>query len=491
MVRTFISPPPNHKPMKTLSATDTLVAAPEDGVSVTVKSIMYATSTDGTTPPSSGWSTGIPTVPEGGYLWTKITFSSGDPAYMVSKQMKNGTSVTVSSIKYAVGSSATSHPTSGWSTTFPSSIGQGKYLWVWTVYSDGTSAYSVSFQGNDGENVTVVSTAYAVSTSGTTIPSSGWSATIPSVPKGSYLWTRVTFSNGEYSYTCAYHGKDGSPGSTGPSGPLPYPCGSYDSTVSYTRDAFKCPVVVLDSIYYGMKKTGTVKGVNPKTDVANNGGNWEVFDMFKWLMSEVAFINFGKLASAIFYGQYMFSQYGIDADGSAVTTASGYKDFNYSDPMNAGNAFRPNILFDFLNGKSWLKDADIDGSLTIRSLKRKVIHGGNGSYASLSNSSGFYLDGDFAMPVLGDDCFTDLHAMVLEPASRSIHGYGSIFFPSSNNTVFYNGEEHQSVLYLKYQHSGGFIKVQFFGVCDSEGRNSWFVGVESDSDFTFTVELYS
>lgn len=477
--------------MKTLSATDTLVAAPEDGMSVTVKSIMYATSTDGTTPPSSGWTTGIPTVPEGGYLWTKITFSSGDPAYMVSKQMKNGTSVTVSSIKYAVGSSATSHPTSGWSTTFPSSIGQGKYLWVWTVYSDGTSAYSVSFQGNDGENVTVVSTDYAVSTSGTTIPSSGWSATIPSVPKGSYLWTRVKFSNGEYSYTCAYHGKDGSPGSTGASGPLPYPCGSYDSTVSYTRDAFKCPVVVLENIYYGMKKAGTVKGVNPKTDVANNGGNWEVFDMFKWLMSEVAFINFGKLASAVFYGQYMFSQYGINAAGNPIETADGYKDFNASDPMNKSNSFRPNILLDLLRGKAWLKDAEIAGSVTLRSLRRRIVRSASESYVSLSDSSGFYLDGNYSMPVLSDDCSMDLHAMVLEPSSRSIHGYGNIFFPSSNNVVFYNGEEHVGVRHLVYAHSGGFIKVQFFGVCGENGCNNWYVGVEqSGTGFNFTVELY-
>lgn len=229
----------------------------------------------------------------------------------------------------------------------------------------------------NGASVTVVSTDYAVSTSGTTIPSSGWSATVPSVPKGSYLWTRVKFSNGEYSYSCAYHGKDGTNGSNGASGPLPYPCGSYDSTVSYTRDAFKCPVVELDNIYYGMKKTGTVKGVNPKMDVANNGGNWEVFDMFKWLMSEVAFINFGKLASAIFYGQYMFSQYGTNAAGASVETTDGYKDFNYSDPMNASNAFRPNILFDFLSGKAWLNNVVAKGE----------IHASKGTFSGYIRSS--------------------------------------------------------------------------------------------------------
>ena len=281
----------------------------------------------------------------------------------------------------------------------------------------------------------------------------------------------------------------------GPQGPGYYPAGSYNDKTTYKWNGVKMvPVVECGGLYYALQETEAtkagIKGINPKTDVANNGGNWEVFDMFKWLMSEVAFINFGKLASAIFYGQYMFSQYGTDASGASVETADGYKDFNYSDPMNKSNSFRPNILLDFLRGKAWLKDADIAGSVTLRSLKRRIVRNGTDSYLSLNDSSGFYLDGDYSMPVLSDDCSMDLHAMVLEPSSRSIHGYGKIFFPSSNNVVFYNGQEHVAVRYLEYAHSGGFIKAQFYGVSGENGCNNWYVGVESDSSFAFTVELY-
>ena len=159
------------------------------------------------------------------------------------------------------------------------------------------------------------------------------------------------------------NGQDGQDGKNGADGPIPYPCGSYDSSRSYTRNARMTPVVELGGIYYVQLKVGTIKGISPQTDVANNGGNWGKFDMFKYIMSEVAFIDFGKLASAIFYGKYMFSQYGINASGGAVETADGYKDFNYSDPMKESNAFRPNILLDFLSGKAVFNDVVARGEI--------------------------------------------------------------------------------------------------------------------------------
>ena len=85
----------------------------------------------------------------------------------------------------------------------------------------------------------------------------------------------------------------------------------------------------------------------------------------------------------------------------------------------------------------------------------------------------------------------DLHGMVLQPAVRTIVATGTIFFPSSDNTVYYNGLVYSGVRYLKYQHSGGFIKVQFHGTSPSGYNNCWFIQVESSLEFTFTVELYT
>lgn len=58
---------------------------------------------------------------------------------------------------------------------------------------------------------------YAVSSSGTTAPSTNWTTTIPSVPAGRYLWTRTTieYSNGQksVSYSVSRNGSNGTNGS--------------------------------------------------------------------------------------------------------------------------------------------------------------------------------------------------------------------------------------------------------------------------------------
>lgn len=72
---------------------------------------------------------------------------------------QNGTSVTVrsTSVTYQVSTSGTTTPTGTWSTTVPS-VPNGQYLWTKTVvvYSDGksTESYSVSYKGTNGINGT-------------------------------------------------------------------------------------------------------------------------------------------------------------------------------------------------------------------------------------------------------------------------------------------------------------------------------------------------
>lgn len=138
----------------------------------------------------------------------------------------NGTSVTVSStsVTYQAGSSGTTAPTGTWSTTVPS-VSNGQYLWTKTVvtYSDGksTEAYSVSYKGTNGSNgtsVTISSTSvtYQASNSGTATPTGTWSTTVPTVSNGQFLWTKtvVTYSDGKSttSYSVSYKGTNGTNG---------------------------------------------------------------------------------------------------------------------------------------------------------------------------------------------------------------------------------------------------------------------------------------
>lgn len=145
---------------------------------------------------------------------------------------QNGTSVTVSStsVTYQIGTSGTTKPTGTWSTTVPN-VPNGQFLWTKTVvtYSDGksTEAYSVSYKGTNGTNgsngtsVTVSSTSvtYQTGTSGTTPPTGTWNPTVPNVPNGQYLWTKtvVKYSDGKSteSYSVSYKGTNGTNGKDG------------------------------------------------------------------------------------------------------------------------------------------------------------------------------------------------------------------------------------------------------------------------------------
>ena len=49
--------------------------AGKDGVGIRATTVVYASSTSGTVPPSSGWASQIPSVPAGQYLWTRTTWS--------------------------------------------------------------------------------------------------------------------------------------------------------------------------------------------------------------------------------------------------------------------------------------------------------------------------------------------------------------------------------------------------------------------------------
>lgn len=145
---------------------------------------------------------------------------------------QNGTSVTVSStsVTYQIGTSGTTKPTGEWSTTVPN-VPNGQFLWTKTVvkYSDGksTEAYSVSYKGTNGTNgsngtsVTVGSTSvtYQTGTSGTTPPTGTWNPTVPNVANGQYLWTKtvVKYSDGKSteSYSVSYKGTNGTNGKDG------------------------------------------------------------------------------------------------------------------------------------------------------------------------------------------------------------------------------------------------------------------------------------
>lgn len=138
---------------------------------------------------------------------------------------KDGVGLKSTVVTYGISASETTQPSS-WTAQVPT-LAKGNYLWtktVWT-YTDNTSetGYQKTYiakDGNDGadgiagkDGVGIESTTitYTSSTSGTNTPTSGWTSTIPSVPAGSYLWTKTvwTYTDGtnETGYSVAKMGE--------------------------------------------------------------------------------------------------------------------------------------------------------------------------------------------------------------------------------------------------------------------------------------------
>lgn len=74
----------------------------------------------------------------------------------------------------------------------------------------------------DGVGVTSTVITYAISTSGTTAPSTGWTSSVPTLIKGQYLWTKTvwtyTDTSSKTAYSVSYNSKDGTNGTDGTSG---------------------------------------------------------------------------------------------------------------------------------------------------------------------------------------------------------------------------------------------------------------------------------
>lgn len=121
-------------------------------------------------------------------------------------------------VEYASGTSPSTPPASGWSTTAPTWT-KGRYIWqrTKTTMQDGTATYSEptciqGAAGKDGANgatgpqgvgVKAVVEQYYLSTSSTSQAGGSWSTAQPAWAKGKYIWTRsmVTWTDGTVTYT--------------------------------------------------------------------------------------------------------------------------------------------------------------------------------------------------------------------------------------------------------------------------------------------------
>lgn len=134
-------------------------------------------------------------------------------------------------ITYQASSSGTTVPTGTWTSTVPT-VTSGQYLWTRTIltYTDNTSStgYSVGKMGeqgpkgdtgNTGKGISSTAITYQASSNGTTVPTGSWGTSVPTVAAGQYLWTRTIISYTDATTSTSYSiGKMGEQGPQGDKG---------------------------------------------------------------------------------------------------------------------------------------------------------------------------------------------------------------------------------------------------------------------------------
>lgn len=238
--------------------------------------------------------TGLST--DSGYVDISATYSNlkGSRRFTIAKLKAGatgpagtGVEVDVTAVEYQVGNSGTVKPTGSWSIDIPD-VPAGKYLWTRTsvTYSDGkkTITYTVSYKSTDGKNGTSVTiksqqTTYQASSSGTTIPTGAWSASIPSLNNGQYLWTRtiVNYSDGTSttSYSVSYKGTDGKDGKNGDDGGT-WTIEVSSNTIKRGEDGVLKPSNITAKAWYQVGKTVSRTAYTGRLYVytSTNGSTW-------------------------------------------------------------------------------------------------------------------------------------------------------------------------------------------------------------------------
>lgn len=237
------------------------------GIGVKSTAVTYQVSSSGTTAPTGTWSTSVPSVSAGQFLWTRtiITYSNNTTStlYSVGRNGTNGVNGTNGTngqngksigqvVNYYLATNASSNvtaSTSGWTTTVQSVSSIKKYLWNYEVvkYTDGTIASTTApciigsygdtgakgdkgakgdtgATGPTGVGIKSITEYYAVSTTNTTAPTL-WVTSIPTLTASNkYLWNyeTVTYTNNSAVSTSkrviGVYGDKGLKGDTGAAG---------------------------------------------------------------------------------------------------------------------------------------------------------------------------------------------------------------------------------------------------------------------------------
>lgn len=287
---------------------------------------------------------------------------------------QRGVGISNTDVLYAISSSNTTAPTSGWQTTAPA-WKDGYYIWSKTkvVYTDGDIVYTDAAcitggkgeTGDDGINGDYFEYRYAVNGSRSTPPSlsktsrnpSGWSTTVPTVGNLQYLWFTVAKINGEtnsliqnWSTPARQTPYDGVDGRNGDTGPTMVYRGVYDGSKVYYGTSRRVDAVKHNGHYYVARVDA---GNGFQNHVPTDTAYWNDFGAefesiaTNLLLAEGAnigdwFMSGGKIVSTLLDGNKII----LDASMARILIESSRSGGDYSESQYQGSK----ITIDANNG---------------------------------------------------------------------------------------------------------------------------------------------
>ena len=234
----------------------------------------------------------------------------------------------------------------------------------------------------------------------------------------------------------------GKPGQNGKGGQLVYPAGQYDPNAVYITTEKIAPYVYYDGEYYVLNDVMTWVGTEQNNKTPNESECWIEFDGFQALHTQVGIIENGLIGSAVFNGDYMFSQWGICNDGTVIdentsseTLRSCFEQFNADDPYGEAATFKPNICFNLKTGKVWMNAG-------------KTVFNSDGSGFLADGKISWDFDGEIdvkqlnALGIVASDISADTitgKTITCESGSFVLDATGT--FSLGNDAITYDGDD--------------------------------------------------
>lgn len=328
--------------------------------------------------PGSNWSDQWPVINSGEFLWmTFIKKNSKDDSIVLGEE---------------------------WATPVCITGEQGPQGPIGSTGASGTPGVGIVMRFCNGTD-TEPSNAKPTNTLDTA--SQGWTVTPPSTtedyPRLWFIQGRIKYLNnedrdgqldGSWSDPALFNGPAGVNGEAGKKGQLIYPAGVYDINTTYSTTEESAPYVYVynsessKSGYYLLSAVTSWTGTDhnnwsPVESIDNEEHYWTKFNHFEAIFADVSIFPNSLVGSAVFNGDYMFSQTGKESTG--ITT--NYNKFDPEDLSKWYPAYYINLRTGecSLNfGQCTFKYSDSFNSKTLMTIK-----GGINIIPDMSSPSGY------------------------------------------------------------------------------------------------------